>query len=182
MMAHNRPTVTSLKCPGCQAEITRFRTRNIPAYVIDAICPACGKAKRHITGFDAALTKMIREYAPTDPAPQGKTTPHPTISPGIPKAAPRKDEDPPAPMAPQLTLNATLAEPVEMARHIENIEGKALFEAPPMKPEDLPANVPTLPPGLTEKDLTALREAAKAQMANLTPEQKKQIMDMVAGK
>jgi hypothetical protein len=85
-------------------------------------------------------------------------------------------------MAPQLTLNATLAEPVEMARHIENIEGKALFEAPPMKPEDLPANVPTLPPGLTEKDLTALREAAKAQMANLTPEQKKQIMDMMAGK
>lgn len=178
-MSNHRPTVTALKCPNpqCQAEITRFRTRNLPAYVIDAICPACGKAHRYVTGFPPALTKMIREYIPEDPAPQGKTTPHATARPPM-AALPIPDPK----TSIQATLSATKADPEAMALHLKNVEGMAPEAAPVAKPDDLPANVPTLPAGMTEADLTAMKAQAEQLMASLTPDQKQKIKDALDGK
>lgn len=174
-MGKYRPSITALKCPECQAEITRFRTRNIPAFVIDAICPACNHAKRYVTGFDPALTKMIKDYHPTEPAPPEKVSPHPR-----PPITALPIPDPKTTI--QATLSATKADPDTMAEHLKNVEGMTTDDPPAAKPDDLPANVPTLPAGLTETDLTAMKAQADKLMAALTPEQKQKIKDALDGK
>lgn len=163
-MSNNRPSITALKCPKCQAEITRFRTRHIPAYILDVICPACGKAHRHIKGYPADLTKKIREWIPDpDTAPKEQITKHP----GPPIAA-LPIPDPKDTI--QATLNATVADPDTMKAHIANVEKTGL-------PDALPANV-----DLSGIDLTAMKAQAEKMMASLTPEQKQKMKDALDGK
>jgi hypothetical protein len=134
-MSKNRPSVHAVLCPDCKdanpprsTEITRFRTKNIKAYIIEAVCPLCHHGIRCQYGAltaPATTKPMTRANDPRtsldkppmftpDAEDQCRATPKATPDPPTDKISLKCDTSPTgAPQSDpiQATLQGTIADP-----------------------------------------------------------------------